>query len=405
MSEPLTNERWLLPEGIEELLPAQAEHVERLRRELLDLFHAWGYELVIPPLIEYIESLLIGTGTDLDLQTFKLIDQLSGRLMGVRADMTPQVARIESHRLQRDAPARLCYIGEVLRTTPQGFLRTRSPLQMGAEIYGHAGLGSDVEVIHLMVEALHLAGVEKIHVGLGHVGIFRGLANAAGLDAAHETALFNALQRKARSEIAELLAGVADSTAASDGLLGLINLNGGVEVLQEARTLLQGAAPSVLQALEYLEKVARALGRRLPEVPLHFDLAELRGYHYQTGIVYAAYVPGHGQEVARGGRYDEIGRAFGRARPATGFSTDLHTLVALSENQPQPVRAILAPHGIFETDAKGTELHALVRSLRAAGQRVIYTLPGAQGDPAEQGCDRILQWQEGRWIVVPWPNT
>lgn len=385
--------RWLLPEGIEEMLPKQAEHLERLRRQLIDLFHTWGYELVITPLVEYLESLLIGSGDDLDLQTFKLTDQLSGRLMGLRADITPQVARIDAHRLRRDAPTRLCYVGAVLHTRPDGFTSTRSPVQVGAELYGHAGIESDVEVLMLMVETLATTGITDIYLDLGHVSIFRGLARDAKLSHEQELTLFDALQRKAKPEIKAFLAQLPIQQEAQQMLVNLVDLNGGEEVLVNAREVLKGAGPSVHKALDELQSIAAAARRRCPQVPLHFDLAELRGYYYKTGLVFAAFVPGHGQEIARGGRYDQIGAVFGRARPATGFSADLKTLIALSADAPQPVRAILAPH---TTDVG---LEGQVQALRKQGERVIYALPGQAGTLTELGCDRILEKQSGNWVV------
>ncbi|RMD78034.1 MAG: ATP phosphoribosyltransferase regulatory subunit [Gammaproteobacteria bacterium] len=392
-------DRWLLPEGVEELLPEQAEHLERLGRRLVDLFRSWGYRLVVPPLIEYLESLLVGTGRDLELQTFKLTDQMSGRLLGVRADMTPQVARIDAHRLQGRGPRRLCYLGPVLRTRPEGLAQSRCPVQVGAELYGHAGLESDVEVLHLMLEALAAVGLERVHLDLGHVGVYRTLAREAGLDAEAEEELFAALQRKARAEIEGLLGGAgpgsAGERAARQRLVRLAELHGGEEVLDEARRALAGAGEAVHRALDELEGIAQRLRRRLPGVHLHYDLAELRGYHYQTGVVFAALVPGHGSEVARGGRYDAIGRAFGAARPATGFSADLLTLIHLSPEEPLPPRGILAP---AEEDPA---LHRKVAALRAAGERVCYELPGQEGGPAELGCDRVLRRGPAGWEVVP----
>lgn len=391
---PALESRWLLPEGIEEMLPEQAEHLERLRRDVLDLFHCWGYELVLPPLIEYLESLLVGTAHDLDLQTFKLIDQLTGRLMGVRADMTPQVARIDAHQLKRESPSRLCYMGAVLRTQPEGFARSRSPLQVGAELYGHAGIESDVEVIHLMVETLAVTGVNNVHIDLGHVGIFRSLAQQAGLDSDQEDRLFDTLQRKARPEMLELLSKLGLDSRARTWMEALVDLNGGPEILPVARATLYDAGATVHAALDTLERVAATLSRRLCGTPLYFDLAELRGYRYQTGIVYAAFVPGHGQEVARGGRYDDIGRAFGRARPATGFSTDFNTLIAVSTALPQQTRAILAPE-----QSGDRALHDKVRALRAQGERVVYDLPGAAGQPHEMGCTRMLVKRADQWVI------
>ncbi len=391
-----TTDRWLLPEGIEELLPEQTALLERLRRHVLDCYRSWGYELVMPPFIEYLESLLTGTGEDLDLQTFKITDAMTGRTMGVRADMTPQAARIDAHQLRRDEPVRLCYLGTVLRARPEAMGGSRAPLQVGAELYGHAGVESDLEILELMLETLALTGVRDAHVDLGHVGIFRGLMAQADLGADFEAELFDALQRKAVPEVRQLLSGRPMDDALRAMLLALADLNGGAEVVAQAREALKAAAAPVQAALDELERMAALLARRQPEVPLHFDLAELRGYNYQTGIVFAAFVPGHGQEVARGGRYDDIGRIFGRARPATGFSADLKTLVALSSALPRSdeSRPIFAP-----ADDEGG-LQAKVRELRAAGERVICGLPGQHGGAEEMGCDRILARRDGTWMVI-----
>ncbi len=390
----IDNNRWLLPEGIEELLPPQAEHLERLRRQLLGLFHSWGYELVITPLVEYVGSLLIGRGDDLDLQTYKLTDQLNGRLMGVRADITPQVARIDAHHLKREVPTRLCYVGAVLHTRPEGFSATREPIQVGAELYGYPGIEGDVEVLHLMVETLITTGVENIHIDLGHVGILRGLATEAGLNGEQEAALFEAVQRKAKPDMMVLLAesGLGDKWCSL--FMALVDLYGDETVLTEAQSVLRDAGSQVQGALEELRKVAAEARRRLPLTPLHYDLAELRGYQYKTGIVFAAFVPGHGQELARGGRYDEVGRVYGRARPATGFSTDLKTLIRVSAEEPYETHAILAP---YQTDSA---LQAKIEQLRKAGERVISYLPGQRGDEREQGCDRKIVLREGEWEVV-----
>jgi ATP phosphoribosyltransferase regulatory subunit len=389
-------DRWLLPEGIEELLPPRAARVEGLRRRLLDLYRGWGYELVTPPLIEYLESLLTGMGGDLDLQTFKLTDQLTGRLMGVRADITPQVARIDAHRLQREAPVRLCYLDRVLRTRPEEFGGSRSPLQVGAELYGHAGIESDVEILCLMLETLELTGVPDLHVDLGHVGIYRGLACAAGLNAEQEATLFDALQRKALPELGALLEGYGVRGAVRRGLAGLAEWNGGEECLDEAQAALRGVRHGVGEALAELRAIAAALRARRPGLPLYFDLAELRGYHYQTGVVFAAFTPRYGQEVARGGRYDGIGRVFGRARAATGFSADLHHLVALGSDESEA-----AAGGIFAPWGDGPALQARVHELRAAGERVVSVLPGQAGGAAEMGCDRRLVERDGEWYVEP----
>jgi ATP phosphoribosyltransferase regulatory subunit len=386
--------RWLLPEGIEDLLPAQAARLEQLRREILDLYRSWGYELILPPFIEYLDSLLTGTGHDLDLQTFKLIDQLSGRLLGLRADMTPQAARIDAHRLRRTAPSRLCYLGTVLHTRPDGFAGSRSPLQVGAELFGHAAPESDVEILELMVATLALTGVEDVYIDLGHVGIYRGLVEDAGLDADQEGFLFDALQRKAIPEIQEFLAQLDLSTAQRERLAGLARLNGDADVLERARVLLEGAGEAAHKAFDNLRRIAALAQRRLPAVTLHFDLAELRGYRFHTGVVFAAFVSDRGQEIARGGRYDEIGKVFGRARPATGFSTDLRSLMQLGSREwPAPPGAILAP---AEDDPA---LADSVRRLRGAGERVIQQLPGQQGSFTEMGCERILRWNGSAWVV------
>lgn len=389
--------RWLLPEGIEEALPPLAERLEICRRQLLDLYHTWGYELVMPPLIEYLESLLIGTGHDLDLQTFKLTDQLNGRLMGVRADMTPQVARIDAHRLNRDVPTRLCYMGTVLHTRPNGFAGSRSPLQVGAELYGHGGADGDVEMIRLMLESFRICGVDGVFLDLGHVGIYRSLAADVALSAEDEARLFDMLQRKAMPEIREFLNGLDMPDDARSRLLALGELNGGPEVLDQARQTLSGAGEAVFRALEVLAGIASAVQQRHPEVVLHVDLSELRGFHYHTGAVFAAYVAGHGQELARGGRYDHIGRVFGRARPATGFSTDLKTLVKLSA---VPLSAV-APRGIFAPPGGDAALDHAVQALRARGERVIQGLEGQDGDAERMGCDRVLRRDvDNNWTVT-----
>lgn len=386
--------RWLLPEGIEELLPAQAVPLEQLRREILDLYRSWGYELIVPPFIEYLDSLLTGTGHDLDLKTFKLIDQLSGRMLGVRADMTPQAARIDAHRLKREAPTRLCYLGTVLHTLPDGFAGSRSLLQVGAELFGHAGPESDVEILQLMVATLALTGVEDVYIDLGHVGIFRGLAADAGLDAEQEAFLFDALQRKAIPEIETFLAELDLSTAQRERLAGLAVLNGEEEALDRAEAMLEGSGQAARAALDNLRRIAALARRRLPGLPLHFDLAELRGYQYQTGVVFAAFVAGCGQEIARGGRYDEIGEVFGRARPATGFSADVRSLMQLGRREwPVAPGAILAP---AEDDAL---LADRVAALRAGGEVVIQQLPGQQGSRREMHCDRTLRWDGAGWVV------
>lgn len=388
-----TVDRWLLPDGIEEVLPEEAARIEAARRTLLDLFARWGYDLVITPHIEYLESLLTGAGHDLELQTFKMTDQLSGRMLGLRADITPQVARIDAHTLNAEGPSRLCYCGSVLHTRPRPLSTARSLIQLGAELYGDASCASDVEIISLMLETLSACRVKGVHLDIGHVGIYRGLVQAAGLDASAEQALFDALQRKAVDEVNELTGSVSDE-AIAEKLRSLAGLSGGTEVLERAHVLLDGAPESVMAALDDLAETAQTLARRYPDVPLYFDLGELRGYHYHTGIAFAAFIPGVGQSVAQGGRYDDIGRDFGRARPATGFSTDLRLLVERGEIDPPRTGGIWAPY------ASEPGLQDEVMAWRSRGERVIVALPG-QGDSVavDYGCDRILQYRDGSWAV------
>ncbi len=377
-------DRWLLPEGIEEVLPKEAKRLEQLRRTLLDTYETWGYDLVIPPFIEYLESLLTGTGNDLDLQTFKLTDQLTGRLMGIRADMTPQVARIDAHQLNRETPTRLCYIGTVLHTRTDGFAGSRSPLQVGAELYGHAGIESDIEVITLMLETLAISGVDMPFVDLGHVGIYRELVKQAGLSEEQEATLFDCLQRKANTEISDYLTEWKLDKNIATALAALTRLNGDNSVLAEAKSILSGAGKGVGEALAELADIAELLQQRVPHLKVNFDLAELRGYHYHTGTVFAAYVAGRGQAVAQGGRYDDIGEVFGRARPATGFSTDLKTLLSLSTHKNNQVAAIFAP---ADND---TELQKVISELRQKGEKVVCALPNQTGNAKDMGCDREL---------------
>lgn len=389
-----TVDRWLLPDGIEEVLPPDAARVEAARRQVLDLFQRWGYEFVVTPHIEYLESLLTGAGQDLDLRTFKVTDPASGRLMGFRADITPQVARMDAHSLRREGPNRLCYAGSVLHARPRALATSRSPIQLGAELYGDASPASDVEVISLMLDMLAMAEVPDVHMDLGHVGIYRGLARAAGLSGEAEQALFDALQRKAVDEVAALTDGLPAQLAGM--LRALAELCGSREVLEQAAAVLADAPAVVKAALADLVVIADALAQRFPQLPLYFDLGELRGYHYHTGVVFAAFVPGVGESIAQGGRYDHIGADFGRARPATGFSTDLKTLVTLGQVQlDAPVQGIWAP-------AEGAGLWQAVQQLRRNGRRVVQALPGQDAASArEAGCDAQLQLREGNWQVVP----
>ena len=396
----ITNQQintWLLPEGIEEILPDEARYLEDLRGRLLAVFSSWGYELVIPPMIDFIDSLLTGAGHDLDLQTFKLTDQISGEMLGLRADMTPQVARIDAHHLQHDWPTRLCYAGTVLHTRGDPLEKTRSPMQIGAELYGHDGRESDLEVICLMLEMLAITGLQQVHLDLGHVGIYRSLSQQAGLTEGQESQLFSVLQRKAKPELTALLADFGMSAELNAMFAKLPELNGDRTTLEDASRVLAKAGAEVNVALADLATVADKLAARFPHLAISFDLAELRGYHYHTGIVFAAFVPSVGREIARGGRYDNIGAVFGRARPATGFSADLKVLSALSKQAmpPEPVQRIFAP---YLDDAK---LQQKIRDLRAQQQCVIEQLPGQQGTAADLGCTAVLEQDQHNWVVKP----
>jgi ATP phosphoribosyltransferase regulatory subunit len=382
--------RWLLPEYIEDILPAEAQRVEALRRRILDLFRGHGYELVIPPLLEYLESLLTGTGHDLDLKTFKLVDQLSGRMLGIRADITPQVARIDAHLLNREGITRLCYSGSVLHALPSGMMHTREPLQIGAELYGHAGVESDIEIQSLMVSALHASGIRELRVDLGHVGVFGALMRAFEVPRALESELFQVLQSKDVPTLRELAAPLQPELA--HAVLLLPQLYGGAQVLAQARAQLP-ALQEVRDALDQLERIEQAL--RANGQAVHcFDLAELRGYHYHSGVVFAAYARGRPNAIALGGRYDEVGKAFGRARPATGFTMDLRELAALGAPLPAAGR-ILAPYAPHDV-----ALRAEVEQLRAAGEIVVWDLPGHEATRAELDCERELALCDGRWTLV-----
>jgi ATP phosphoribosyltransferase regulatory subunit len=385
-------DRWQLPDGIEEVLPAQAATVERLRRQLLDLYRSWGYQLVIPPLMEFTDSLLIGLGQDLDLLTFKLTDQLSGRTMGVRADITPQVARIDAHSLAQDGISRLCYAGSTLHTRPKSLMATRSPIQLGAELYGDNSLAADVEIVRLMLATLEAAGLDSITLDLGHVGVYEAVLACAGLNAEQEATVFDALQRKSVPDLQLALAEVDE--AAASLVIALVELHGDESVLVRARELFGEAAPGALAAVDALQEVAADVRRQRPDLDIYFDLAELRGYHYHTGIVFAAYVPGHGQALANGGRYNDVGAAFGRARPATGFATDLKALMALLPPEQAQQDAISMP------DSDDPALADTVSALREAGEIVINSL-GSDPDPR---CNRQLLELDGQWQVQALDN-
>ncbi len=380
--------RWVLPDHIQDALPSDAHQIEALRRRLLDAFRVRGYQLVIPPLLEYLDSLTTGAGQDLKLRTYKLVDQLSGRTMGVRADMTPQVTRIDAHLLNRQGVSRLCYCGSVLHTLPSSLTATREPLQLGAELYGHAGIEADVEILRLLAEVLRLAEVPASRIDIGHVGIFHALAARAGLVPGREEELFDLLQAKDVPELKRMLADVAEP--ARSALLALPELYGGPEVLDEAAARLPQDA-EIGRLLGELRQLAAALA----DLPVSFDLADLRGYNYHSGVVFAAYGAESPAALALGGRYDRVGEAFGRARPAVGFSLDLRELVWRLPAASTMAGAVLAP---LDDDAA---LAAEVMALRARGEIVLSALPGHDGTWNEAGCDRQLVKRGDRWAVVP----
>ena len=386
--------RWLLPAGIEEVLPANAAVIESCRRKLLDLFASWGYRLVIPPFIEFLDSLLVNECDDLNLQTFKLTDQLSGKTMGIRADMTPQVARIDAHMIKTEAPTRLCYCGTVLHTRPESAGGTRSPLQIGAELYGHQGLASDVEVICLMAATLSRSDISEVLLDLGHTGIFEALIDKADLSIDAQAALFSMLQRKSTPDIAALLAGIDCSQQIKQALLTLVSLHGSSEVLTKARQQLHIGGEALYQCLDYIETLSAQLSRRLNNIEIHYDLAESRGYHYQHGMVFSAFCANTGSELARGGRYDNIGATFGRARPATGFSADLRNLInASGHNTGQRPDAIFAPAG------DDPALIAMIADLRAQGKTVIHALSADDSEAEQVGCTRALKNENNTWVI------
>ncbi|WP_295756696.1 ATP phosphoribosyltransferase regulatory subunit [Undibacterium sp.] len=376
---------WLLPENIADVLPSEARKIEELRRVILDNFRLYGYELVMPPLLEYIESLLTGAGQDLDLRTFKLVDQLSGRTMGIRADMTTQVARIDAHLLNRASVTRLCYAGSVLQTRPSGLHATREPIQIGAEIYGHAGLEADAEIQELVLATLAIANISEVSLDLCHVGVLRALLESDDLAKKHEAQLFSLLESKDLPALDLLTRDF--SPIVRQALLDLPNLYGDVTVIQRARELLPklSGISTALDELESLVKLAL-------NAQVSIDLADLRGYHYHSGVMFSVFVPGLPNAVARGGRYDHVGEAFGRARPATGFSLDLRELARLMPSAERK-NAIFAP---WSQDAK---LRQKIYELRQAGEIVIQSLPGHESEQDEFDCNRAVVFEDGQWIL------
>ena len=384
--------RWLLPEDIADVLPAKARKVEQLRRSLLDLYRSYGYELVAPPLLEFLDSLLTGTGSDLNLQTFKLVDQLSGRTLGLRADMTPQVARIDAHLLNRTGVTRLCYAGSIAHTrTPIG-CTSREELQLGAEIYGHSGWEADLEALTLLLQTLQTAGLKQVYLDLSHAGILTGILENQAVSKEDIETLYGLLQSKDRSSLASWSRNLPQPVG--QALMALTELSGPAkDVLVKARKVLPSNA-LVGDALSLLERLTNAIAL-MPSAPeVSIDLADLRGYQYHSGMMFTAYVDALPQPIARGGRYDHVGQAFGRARPATGFSIDLLTLAGLSTDLEER-SAIVAP---WISDAG---LNAAIQALRSAGEIVVQLAPGDAALSAEYRLDRVLVDQGGTWKVQP----
>ncbi len=382
---------WILPAGIDEVLPAQARRIERVRARMLETFDRWGYDLVVPPMVEFIDTLLVGTGEDLDLETLKVTDGLSGRQLGVRADMTPQVARMDAHSLPPVDERRLCYIGTVIRAKTDGLGGSRAPMQVGAELFGSDGLEADVEVISLMTEALAVGGCRQMTLDLGHVGIFRALVRAAGLDEAREDRLRDALTRKAVPEIRGTLADWSLEGSLAEAIESLCGLHGPWQVtVEQARARLGDLLDAEGQAaLDRLATVAEAIDARVSGEVL-VDLSELHGYHYQTGLVYAAYSPRMGREIARGGRYDDIGQVFGRSRPALGFSLDLRDLLDQAGEEPPAGSTVYAPARLNDA-----ALDRAIGDLREGGYRVITTNSIPDGAPRLAAVDdgQTQTWQ------------
>lgn len=388
------DERWLLPDGIEETLPGEARRIEMLRRQALDLLDSWGYQLVMPPLMEYLDSLLTGVGRDLEIETFKLTDQISGKMMGVRADMTPQVARIDAHYLRQSGPTRLCYFGPVLRTRPDFLGASRAPLQLGAELFGVPGTQGDVEIVELLIEVLRVTGLDDLHVDLGHMGIFQQMAEHAGLDPIDRERLHAAVIARSRQDVDALCGSLQIGEPLRQLFVLMADSSGSVDGLEGLRDRFADAPEPVLAAFDNLREIALLLRERLPEMRLYYDLAALKGQSYHNGLVFSVYTPGSGRSVASGGRYDDIGIAFGRGRPATGFSLDLRMLSRIAANKAagDTRRTICAPH------AADNALLDMVRQLRAQGNRVVFCYD-EQLPEGDSGSIARLVKIDGNWVV------
>ena len=384
--------RWLLPEGIDEILPPRAMLLEQMCRKLIDLFSSWGYEFVIPPMMEYLESLLTATGEDLDLQTYKITDQLSGRLMGIRADITPQVARIDAHLLKRNIPTRLCYLGSVLHSRTNNSGDSRSPLQLGAELFGHEGVSSDIEIVKLMLATLDAVRISNICLDVGHIGIFRSLISKSQLNSMQESEVFEIVKRKAKDELKIFYKKLKINDDSSKAMLDLIDLHGDAGILDDAIHAFDKLSPDIRKYVNEVKTLTDSIIDKF-DVSINIDLSELRGYNYHTGMIYTAFVPNEGKGIAFGGRYDDIGSAFGKARPATGFSTDMKQLLELQNISEDTPDKIFAP--VDDNDS----LHKKITELREQGKIVIQELEGQNATAKEMNCNQTLVCENDQWVV------
>ena len=384
--------RWLLPEGVDEILPPRAILLEQMCRKLIDLFSSWGYEFVIPPMMEYLESLLTATGEDLDLQTYKITDQLSGRLMGIRADITPQVARIDAHLLKRNVPTRLCYLGSVLHSRTNSSGDSRSPLQLGAELFGHEGVSSDIEIVKLMLATLDAVRISNICLDVGHIGIFRSLISKSQLNSMQESEVFEIVKRKAKDELKIFYKKLKINDDSSKAMLDLIDLHGDAGILDDAIHAFDKLSPDIRKYINEVKTLTDSIIDKF-DVSINIDLSELRGYNYHTGMIYTAFVPNEGKGIAFGGRYDDIGSAFGKARPATGFSTDMKQLLELQNISEDTPDKIFAP--VDDNDS----LQKKITELREQGKIVIQELEGQNATAKEMNCNQTLVCENDQWVV------
>lgn len=384
-------ERWLLPDGIEEILPPEAANIEFLRRQVLDLLGTWGYNLVIPPMAEYLESLLTGVGHDVDLLTFKITDQLSGRMMGLSADNTQQVARMDVHSMHQENSARYCYSSPVLHTRPASIHASRSPIQVGAELYGIKSVAADIEIVSLMLEMLQNLGIEDLTLDLGHVAIYHSLTASMALPEAIDRQLYRLVRDRSIPDLEQFIALHASSYPDMQLVADLSKYSGSRDALRQAYTAYGHLGQTITGHLDRLNKIADAVEARYPKVTLNFDLAELKDYNYHTGLVFSAFTPRFGHAVAKGGRYDATGTVFGSSRPATGFSADLKILAKLVKKTAE-APAIFAPY-------KGEgDLHRAVTALRQEHRRVIQAMTATE-TPEQLRCNQMLVQQDGQWVV------